>query len=116
MAEETSLDFRLRTIDETSDYLLEEIKHNDLMHVKYKKICKYLNYVEILLILVSTVTGCVSISTFALLVSVPVGITNFAVGIKICATIAGIKKFKSIIKKSKRRKSIIKYWCKEKIS
>ena len=74
------------------------------MSVKYKKTCKFLNYVENLLILVSTVTGCVSISTFTSLVSVPVGITNFTVGIKICAIIAGIKKFKSILKKKQKKK------------
>ena len=33
-----------------------------LINEKYKKTCKYLNYVEHLLILVSTVTGCVSVS------------------------------------------------------
>ena len=70
---------------------------------KYKKTCKYLNYVEHLLILVSTGTGCVSISAFASLVCVPVGITSSAVGIKICAITAGIKKYKSIIKKKKKK-------------
>ena len=65
--------------------------------------CKYLNYVENLLILVSTVTGCVSISTFASLVVIPVGITSSAVGIKICAITAEIKKYKSIIKKYKKK-------------
>ena len=49
-------------------------KHNDLMSEKYKMTCKYLNYVENLLILVSTVTGCVSTFAFASLVCVPVGI------------------------------------------
>ena len=53
------------------------------MSKKYKKKCKYLNYVEQLLISVLTVTGCVSISEFASLVSVPVGITSSAVGINI---------------------------------
>ena len=53
------------------------------MSEKYKKTCKYLNYVEHLLILVSTVNGCISISAFAWLVCVPVSITNSAVGIKI---------------------------------
>ena len=65
MAEGASLKFRLRKIDETRNYLLDEIKHNDLMTEKYKKICKYLNYVEKLLILVLTVTGLDSISSFA---------------------------------------------------
>ena len=46
MVEEASLEFRLRKTDETRNYLLDEIKHNDLMGEKYKKICKYLNYVE----------------------------------------------------------------------
>ena len=43
MAEEASLEFRLRKFDETKDYLLEEIKDNNLMREKYKKTCKYLN-------------------------------------------------------------------------
>ena len=76
------------------------------MSEKYKKTCKYLNYVEHLLILVSTIICCVSISAFASLVCVPVGITSSAVGTKICAVTAGIKKYKSITKKNK--KSMIK--------
>ena len=54
MGEEVSLEFRLRKVDERTNYLLDEIKH-DLMSEKYKKTCQYLNYVEHLLILVSTV-------------------------------------------------------------
>ena len=65
MVEEASLEFRLRNTDETRNYLLGEINHNDLMSEKYKKTCKYLNYVEHLLILSSTISGCVSISAFA---------------------------------------------------
>ena len=77
------------------------------MSQKYKKTCRYLNYAEHLFILISAVTGCVSTSAFASLVCVPVGITSSAVGIKICAVPAGIKKYKSIIKKN----SIIKWCC-----
>ena len=44
ITEEASLEFRLRKIDETRNYLLDEIKHNDLKNEKYKKTCKYLNY------------------------------------------------------------------------
>ena len=72
------------------------------MSEKYKKTCKYLNYVEHLLILVSTIICCVSISAFASLVCVPVGITSSAVGTKICAVTAGIKKYKSIKKKIRK--------------
>ena len=46
----SSLD--LEKIDETRNYLLEEVKHIDLISEKYKKTRKYLNYAEHLLILV----------------------------------------------------------------
>ena len=62
------------------------------MSEKYKKTCKYLNYVEHMLILASAVTSSVSISPFAWFVCVLVGITSSKVGIKICVITAGIKK------------------------
>ena len=52
---------------------------------------------------VFAVSGCVSISEFASLVNVPVGIASSAVAIKIFAITAGIKKCKSIIKKKKKK-------------
>ena len=99
----SSLQFRLRKIDETRNYLLEEIKNNDLISEKYKKICKYLNYVEHVLILVSTVIGCVSISEFTSLVCALVGTASSAVGMKMCAITTEIKKYKSVIKKKKKK-------------
>ena len=53
----------VKKIDETKNYLLEEIKHNDF--ISRKQLCATLKYVELLLILVSAVTGCFSISAFA---------------------------------------------------
>ena len=59
------------------------------MSEEHKKICKYLNYVENLLILASTITGCFSISAFTLLIIVIlIGITCSAMGLKICAITA----------------------------
>ena len=98
----SSLNFRLKKLDETRNYLWEEIKHN-LMREMYETKCKHLNYTEHLLILVSTVTGCVSISAFASLVCVPVGIASSAVSIKTCTITAGIKKSKSTIIKKKKK-------------
>ena len=60
-------------------------------------------YIEDLLILASTVTGCVSVSVFASLVGIAIVITSFAVAIKICAITAGTKKYESIIKKKKKK-------------
>ena len=37
MTEEASLEFKLRKLDETRNYFLEEINHNNLISEKYKK-------------------------------------------------------------------------------
>ena len=79
------------------------------MSKKHKKVCKTINYIEHFLILASAITGCISISVFTSLVGIPAGITSSAIGLKICAITAGIKKYKSIIKKRKR--SLIKWYC-----
>ena len=76
------------------------------MNEKCIKTCKYLNYAENLVILVSTVTSFVSVSTFASLVAIPVGIRSSAVEIKICAITATIIKYNSIIKKKKKKHEI----------
>ena len=80
----SSSEFQLKKKKERGSYLLEEIKDNGWMREKYKKTFKYLNYVEHLLNLASTITGFVSISEFSLLVCVPVGITSSAIGRKMC--------------------------------
>ena len=38
-----SQEFRLKYIDETRHYLIEEIKQNELMSKKHKKFCTTLN-------------------------------------------------------------------------
>ena len=65
------------------------------MSKKHKKKIRSLNYFEHFILFVSAVIGCFSISAFASLVDVPVGIANSAVGLTIRA---GIRKYKSIIK------------------
>ena len=101
MVEEASLEFRTRKIDETSIYLLGEIKQNALISEKYEKTCKQISYVEHLLILAWTVTGCVSFSAFDSLVSISVDIRSFALGIKICVITSVMKKYKSKEKQEK---------------
>ena len=67
------------------------------MSEKHKTVCRTLNYLEHFPVFISAVNGCISISSFTLLVGVTVGIVNFAVGLKICAITAGIKMHKSSI-------------------
>ena len=45
------------------------------------------------------IPACLSISLFASLVGIPIGITSSVIGLKICAITAGIKKYKPIVKK-----------------
>ena len=49
---------------------------------RHKKVCATLNYIEHFLMLASTITGCVSISAFASLVGIPIGITISATKLK----------------------------------
>ena len=89
--EKISQEFRLKCIDETRSYFLEEINQNELMSKKKKNLCTTLNYIKHFCILGSTITAYIAISAF----------TSF-IGLKICAIAAGIKKYKSIIRKRKR--------------
>ena len=78
---------------------LEEIKQNELMSKKHKKVWTTLNYLEHFLKFASTITGCISISASASLIGIPTEITSYEIALKTCAINAGIKKYNSIIKK-----------------
>ena len=86
------------------------------MSATYKKTCKYLNYVNHLLILASAVSGYISVAAFASLVAIPFGITSSVVGLKICASTAGIKNCKSVIKKKKKQHNKIVFLGKDKLN
>ena len=69
--ENVCLGFKLNKVDETRNYLLEEIKRNHLRNI---------NYFEHIPIFVLSVSGCVSISVFTSLVVIPVSIKSSAAG------------------------------------
>ena len=99
MVEEASLEFRLTKIGKIRNYHLHQNKNNDLMIEKYKKACKNFNHFENLLILSLGITACVSISVFASLICVTVGITRN----KNLYSQKGIRKYKSVIKKKNNK-------------
>ena len=91
MPEETmNQEFRLKKIDEIRNYLIEEINQNELLSKKHENVFRVFNYTDQSLIVISTITGCVSISAFASLVGIPIGITSSAIVLKICEITAGI--------------------------
>ena len=114
--ENVSLDSRLTKIDETRNYLLDETEHYGLMSEEHRKVCRALNSFEHFLVFVSAASGCVSISAFASLVDVPVGIANFAVGLKIWALTSRIKMCKSIIMKKRKKHCKIVLLAKTKLN
>ena len=104
--------FRLKNIDETRRYFLEQIEQNELMSKKHKRVCTTLNYIETFLILASTITGCISISAFTSLLGILIGIMSSAIGLKNSAITAEIKKYKPTILKKKRKHDKIVFLAK----
>ena len=114
-----SQEFRLKNIEIISLQKLLPWRNrakNEFTSRKYKKVCATLNYLEQFPYLASTITGCISISAFAFLLGIPIGITSSAVGLKICAITGEIKKYKSIIKKKKKKRDIIVLLAKSKLN
>ena len=86
------------------------------MSKKNKKVCTVLNFIDHLLIAISTITRCVSIFAFTSLVGIPIGITSSASGLKICVITAAFKKFKSTIKKKRKKHDQIVLLAKSKLN
>ena len=70
----------------------------------HKKVFTIPNYIAHFLILASTFAGCISNSAFASLMGFLIRITSSAIQLKVCAIVAGIKNYKSIVKKKKKKK------------
>ena len=80
---------KLKKIDEIRNSLSQEINRNGLISKKDKRVFRVLNYIDhLLLIAISTITECVSVSAFTSLVGIPKGITSSAIGLKICVITA----------------------------
>ena len=84
------------------------------MSKKHKNVCTTLNYIEHFLILGSSITGYISISAFASLGGIPIGITSSAIAIT--AITVAINQYKSIIKKKKKKHDKIVLLAKSKLN
>ena len=96
--------------------MIEEINQNELMSKKHKNVCRILNYIEHSLIIIFRIAGCVSISAFASLVVIPIGITSSAIRLKVCVITTGIKKYKSISKKKRKKHNKMLFLAKSKLN
>ena len=86
------------------------------MSKKHKTVCRVLNYIEQFFVLISTVTRYVSISVFASLVGIPIGIKSSPIGLNICVITARNKNYKLIIDKRKKKHDIMLPLAKSKIN
>ena len=86
------------------------------MSKKQTKVFTTLNYIEHFLILASSIAGCISISAFASLIGLSIQIRSPAIGLRFCAITAWITKYKSIIKKKKKKHDQIVFLAKSKLN
>ena len=63
--ENMNQEFRFKKTDEIRNHLIEEIYQNELMSKNHKEVCRVFNYVDVPLIVIVRITGCVSISALA---------------------------------------------------
>ena len=82
------------------------------MSKKHEKFCRVLNYIDHSLIVISTISGCVSISAFTSLVGIPIEIASSTIVLKT----AGIKMYKSIIEKKRKKHDKIVLLAKSKLN
>ena len=80
--ENINQEFRLKKVDEIRNYLIEDKNQNKIMSNKHKKAWGDFNYIDHLLIAISTITVCVNIFALASLIGTPIGIASYAVGLK----------------------------------
>ena len=106
IGENISQESRLKIINETINCFFKEIEQNELMSKKHKKSCTTLTYIEHFLILDCTITGFASVIAF--LLGIPIGMTSPA--------LQELKKYKSIIKKKKRKHDKIVLLAKSKLN
>ena len=100
--------FRLNKVNEIKDYFLAEIRERELIS---KNICKYiasLKYFDKSLIVLSILSGSISIASFATVIGAPAGIIGASCGFTFSITSGFVKKFlKTIRNKKKKHNKIV---------
>ena len=99
LEENINQEFRLKRIDGIKNYLIEVISQNKSMSKEHKKVFTVF-----------------TAFAFASLVGIPIGISSFTIGLKISIITAGIKKYKSMNKKKKKKHDKILLLAKSKLN
>ena len=114
MSEENIIqEFRLKNIDETKNYLIEEINRHVLMIEKYKRFVQHL--IKLTLCYFSFYNYCICFH-FCFCFFSWYSCRDFKLCSWICAITAGIKKYNSITKKKKKKHDEIILLAKSKLN
>ena len=83
---------RLKNIDETRNYLIEDINWTELNSKKHKTVRTNLNYIEHFLVICCTILAVFPFPLLLSLIRIPIGITSSEIELKIYAIIRVIKR------------------------
>ena len=96
-------DFRLNQINEIKNYFIAEIRKSELMSKRLSKYVAFFDNIDKSFIVLSATSGRVSITSFASVIGVPVGIENASFSFTFWLTIAIVKKLlKTTLNKKKK--------------
>ena len=84
--------FSLNKINEIKDYFVAEMKERELMSKKLSKYIAFCDYFDKSLIVLSTTSGCISITSFATVNGTPVGIASASISLTFSLSTGIVKK------------------------
>ena len=100
--------FRLNKISETEDYFITEIKERELISKKLSKYISFFDYFDKFFIVLSVLSGSISIASFTTVIGVPVGIASAILGLIFSLCTGFIRKLlKSRRNKKKKHNKIV---------
>ena len=100
--------FRLNKISEARDYFIGEIKERELMSKRLSKYIAYFEYFGKSLIVLSVITGSISIVSFETVIGTPVGITSASFSLAFSIFTGIVKKLlKTTRNKNKKHNKIL---------
>ena len=98
----------LNKINEINDYFIAEVKERELMSRRFSKYIASFDYFHKSLIVLSVVTGSISIASFATVIGAPVGMMSASCSLAFSITTAFVKTFlKTTRNKKKNHNKIV---------
>ena len=108
--------FRLNKISEVKDYIITEIKERKLMSKKLSKYISFFDYFDKSLIVLSVASGSVSITSFATVIGIPIGITSARLSLAFSLCTILVKKLLKATRNKKKKHNKIAMLARSKLN